>query len=425
MKILLIYVITENVNIPVMPLGMACIAASVQNAGHTVKSVSMAPKDIAPVIGAVVSGFAPDMIGISVRNIDDQKMKRPVFLLDPVRSAVSRCRDLSDAPIVLGGAGYSIFPESVLRFTGADMGIQGEGETAFLTLIDRISRHAPIQDIDGLLLSGETPRSTKRIPDRLDAHPMVPANMLKALSTGLEKQDFWLPFQTRRGCPMQCSYCSTPQIEGEILRKKSVGRVIRELEGYASAGFRRIFFVDNTFNIPASYAGTLCDAIIQAGLKISWRCILYPWKTDPDLIQKMAAAGCAEVSLGFESGNLEILGRMNKRFTPQEVRQFSDLLKASRIRRTGFLLLGGPGESLNTVMKSLTFADSLELDALKLTTGIRIYPNTLLARSAIEEGIIHPEDDLLYPRFYLAGGLKDQLFQFVEKWAAERPYCLP
>ena len=424
MKILLIYVITENVNIPVMPLGMACVAASVQNAGHTVKSVSMSPEDIAPMIGAAMSDFTPDIIGISVRNIDDQKMRNPVFLLDPVQSAVSCCRRLSAAQIVLGGAGYSIFPESVLRFTGADMGIHGEGETAFLTLIDRISRHAPIQDIAGLLLSGETPRSAKRIPDRLDAHPMVPLDMLKNLSTGLEKQDFWLPCQTRRGCPMKCSYCSTPQIEGEILRRKPVDRVIRELEGYAAAGFRRIFFVDNTFNIPPSYARTLCEAIVGAGLKISWRCILYPWKADPDLIRKMAAAGCVEVSLGFESGNPEILGRMNKKFTPQEVRQFSDLLKTNQIRRTGFLLLGGPGENLNTVMESIAFAESLELDALKLTAGIRIYPNTPLARCAIEEGIIHPEDDLLYPRFYLAKGLEGRLFQMVEKWAAERPYCL-
>lgn len=424
MKILLIYVVTENINIPVMPLGMACIAASVQNAGHRVKTATMGPKDVAPVIGAALSGFTPDMIGISVRNIDDQNMKRPVFLLDPVRSAVSCCRDLSNAPIVLGGAGYSIFPESVLRFTGADMGIQGEGETAFPALIDRIGRRAPIQDIPGLWIPGHPPPHSKRIPDRLEAHPIVPADMLKALSTGLEKEDFWLPFQTRRGCPMQCSYCSTPQIEGNFLRKKPVDRVIQELKEYAAAGFRRIFFVDNTFNIPASYAKALCEAIIQAGLKIRWRCILYPWKADPDLIRKMAGAGCAEVSLGFESGNLEMIGRMNKRFTPQEVRRFSDLLKTYQIRRTGFLLLGGPGESLNTVMESLAFAESLGLDALKLTAGIRIYPNTRLARSAMDDGIIHPEDDLLYPRFYLAGGLEAQLFQLVEKWAAERPYCL-
>ncbi|MDY0377727.1 MAG: cobalamin-dependent protein, partial [Desulfobacterales bacterium] len=247
MKILLIYVITENVNLPVMPLGMACVAASVQNAGHTVKSVSMSPEVIAPMIGAAMSDFAPDIIGISVRNIDDQKMRNPVFLLDPVKSAVSCCRRLSTAPIVLGGAGYSIFPESVLRFTGADMGIQGEGESAFPALIYRISRHEPIQDIAGLWLSGQTPLSAKRVPERLDAHPMAPVDLLKSLSTGLEKQDFWLPYQTRRGCPMKCSYCSTPQIEGELLRQKPIDRVIRELEGYAAAGFRRIFFVDNTF----------------------------------------------------------------------------------------------------------------------------------------------------------------------------------
>ena len=84
--------------------------------------------------------FNPDVIGISVRNIDDQSMENTQFLLDDVREAVAVCRSLSKAPIVLGGAGYSIFPESSLEYLGADMGIQGEGEKAFPALLKRIER---------------------------------------------------------------------------------------------------------------------------------------------------------------------------------------------------------------------------------------------------------------------------------------------
>jgi radical SAM superfamily enzyme YgiQ (UPF0313 family) len=120
----------------------------------------------------------------------------------------------------------------------------------------------------------------------------------------------------------------------------------------------------------------------------------------------MAEAGCVEVSLGFESGAEPILREMNKRFLPDEVRRISDLLATHGIRRTGFLLLGGPGETQVSVEESLAFADSLHLDLLKVTVGMRIYPDTPLARTALRDGVITPEDDLLFPRFYLTPGLE-------------------
>src|SRR5210317_968230 len=139
MKILLISANTEQINMPVLPLGMACVGAAVQNAGHEVKILNlMMVRDIRGLLREDISGFTPDVIGISVRNIDDQLMERPNFLLDQVRTVVSECRNFSDAPIVLGGAGYSIFPRRALEYLNADMGIQGEGEKAFVMLLERL-----------------------------------------------------------------------------------------------------------------------------------------------------------------------------------------------------------------------------------------------------------------------------------------------
>jgi hypothetical protein len=89
----------------------------------------------------------------------------------------------------------------------------------------------------------------------------------------------------------------------------------------------------------------------------------------------------------------------------------------------GFLLLGGPGETRASVEESLAFADSLELDALKLTLGIRIYPNTGLARRAVEEGLVAPSDPLLFPRFYLSEKLQPWLGETVARWAQGRSNC--
>jgi radical SAM superfamily enzyme YgiQ (UPF0313 family) len=210
-------------------------------------------------------------------------------------------------------------------------------------------------------------------------------------------------------------------IEGKGTRKRSVKSVIDALSRYASAGFDHFFFVDNTFNLPQGYAIDLCDRMIDAGLGISWRCILYPGKVEEELVEKMAKSGCVEVSLGMESGSDIILKKMNKRFLKDDVRHASDLLKKHGIRRMGFLLLGGPGETRQTVMESLKFADSLELEMVKVTIGIRIYPDTDLARHAKRVGILSADNNLLSPRFYIENGMKGWLRKVVQEWMKDRP----
>jgi radical SAM superfamily enzyme YgiQ (UPF0313 family) len=138
----------------------------------------------------------------------------------------------------------------------------------------------------------------------------------------------------------------------------------------------------------------------------------------------MAKAGCEQVSMGFESGSKRILKNMNKRFTLAEIRQISDILSDHGIRRMGFLLLGSPGETRKSIEESLVFADSLKLDSLKITAGVRIYPHTSLAKKAIEEGVISSQDDLLLPRFYLAEGVEPWLRETLKGWATTRPHWM-
>jgi radical SAM superfamily enzyme YgiQ (UPF0313 family) len=136
----------------------------------------------------------------------------------------------------------------------------------------------------------------------------------------------------------------------------------------------------------------------------------------------MAAAGCKEVSLGFESGSGKILRLMNKKFQPEEVCRISQILKKYGIRSMGFLLLGGPGETKKTVEESYSFADSLDLESMKITTGTRIYPHTLLARIAVREGVIEPDEDLLFPKFYIRQEIKDWLEETVSSLTKDRPH---
>ncbi len=420
MRVLLISANTERINLPTIPLGLGYVAAATRRAGHEVSFLDlMVEDDAGTVVRAALERLRPDVIGISVRNIDDQKMEGTRFLLEPVKALVAVCRELSQATVVLGGAGYSIYPESVLDYVGADMGIQGEGEVAFPMLLDSLVRGADPTEIPGLYLRGRGMQKERIFERNLDSLAM-PEDHLRVPPADMS-EDFWLPLQTRRGCPMRCSYCSTATIEGTVTRRRSPGLVVQEIARLVDKGFSRFHFVDNTFNLPASYAKDLCRRITASGLDITWRCILYPWKVDEELVREMARAGCREVSLGFESGNEEILWAMNKRFSPDAVRRISRILGDYGIRRMGFLLLGGPGETRESVEESLGFAESLTLEAMKVTTGIRIYPYTALARIAVADGTIAPDDNLFLPRFYLVRELREWLPETVKTWLVGRP----
>ena len=420
MRVLLISANTEKINMPTLPLGLASVATTTRKAGHDVAMADlMVEKDMRSVLKGAIEGFRPEIIGISVRNIDDQNMENPRFLLDPVKEIVSGCQSLSEATIVLGGAGYSIFPESALSFLGADMGIQGEGEVVFPDLIERLERGASLSGLPGLYLPGHGLQCKRMFAKNLDTLPLPDTDLLSLPS---QKEELWMPVQTRRGCPLNCSYCSTGTIEGRVLRRHSPEAIVQWIARWREAGVHQFYFVDNTFNLPPSHAKEICRKLIDHGLNTRWWSILYPKHVDKELVGLMARAGCEQVSMGFESGSERILKNMNKRFTLKEVRQISEMLSEHGIRRMGFLLLGSPGETRRSVEESLVFADSLKLDTLKITTGVRIYPHTSLAKKAIDDGVISSHDDLLLPRFYLAKGLENWLQETLKNWATTRPH---
>ena len=422
MNVLLISANREDITMLTLPMGLACVAAAVEKAGHKARFLDLlSVEDIPAAVKEAIRSFQPEAIGVSVRNIDDQSMDSNRFLLDQAKEVVNLCREFSAAPIIIGGAGYSIFPDTALEYLGADMGIQGEGEAAFPMLLERIEKRRGLAGIPGLYLPGKGLQGPLSFIRDLDGLPYPEPAIFAA--DDQSQTSAWLPYQTRRGCPLDCSYCSTASIEGRITRRRSPAAVVANLASWVKSGFTQIFFVDNTFNLPASYAIELCRGITEAGLKISWRCIFYPGEVSRPLVEAMAKAGCWEVSLGFESGCEPVLRGMNKHFGPKEIREANRLLAEFGIRRIGFLLLGGPGETRASVEESLAFADSLNLDALKLTIGIRIYPKTDLARRAVAEGLIAPGDSLLHPRFYLVKALQPWLPETVARWAAGRPYC--
>jgi len=410
MDVLLISANTERLNMVTLPLGLGLVAAATRRAGHRVEFLDLlSAADPTAAIREAIERVRPDVIGISIRNIDDQSSAAPRFLLAQARPVVDACRSCTGAPVVLGGAGYSIFPRAALEFLGADFGIRGDGEAAFPALLERLGRGEDPRGIPGLYVAGEDLDRGRAVAPDLDDLPLWD----DALSGCADPADptLWVPVQSTRGCPNDCSYCSTASIQGRALRCRSPREVAATVSRLSASGWRRFYFVDNSFNLPESHAYEMCAALEPLG--VEWRCILYPHGVTEGLVDALARAGCIEVSLGFESGCVTVLRQMNKRFTPDEILQVSGWLKARGIRRFGFLLLGGPGETRESVEESLAFARQVAPDLLRITVGLRIYPGTALARQAVAEGVLDPADDLLQPRFYLAPGLDPWIRQRV------------
>ncbi|MEW5735001.1 MAG: radical SAM protein [Thermodesulfobacteriota bacterium] len=413
MKILLLYPASEKGPMLVLALGMACVAAAAERAGHAVQVVTLRDRSrAARDVAGAVQELSPGVVGVSARNVDDQCRERPDLLLDFIRETVAAVRAATDAPIVLGGAGFSIFPAQALRFCGADYGIAGDGEQAFLALVQCLETGRDPGGMDGLWIPGREPRARAARVLNLDGFPLPLPDRHLPLPAPEARAGTFVPVQSRRGCPLGCAYCSTHLIEGRRLRKRNPALVAANMKEYAAAGCRKFFFVDNTFNLPESYARDLCAAIRDLG--VTFRSIVYPGRLSEGLVQEMAAAGCDEVSLGFEHGDSRMLRALRKRFSPEDVRRDVSALRRCGIRSTGFLLLGGPGETLESARAALAFARSLDLDSVKVTAGIRIYPDTPLCRTAEAES--GPFADLLPPSFYLQEGLGRGLAEILERY---------
>lgn len=420
MRVLLVSANTEKINMPTVPWGLGCVAAAARRAGHAVRLVDlMGGAEPEAALAAAIAEAEPEVIGISVRNVDDQNARQPAFLLEKVRRVVAACRAASAAPVVLGGAGYSIFPEAALEYLQADLGIVGEGEQAFCDLLAALQRGESDPVVPGLFVRGRGERLPRRFASPLDGLPLPGDDLLASCRTA--GADLWLPVQTRRGCPLDCSYCSTPAIEGRRIRRRAPEPVADWMARWAEQGFGRFYVVDNNFNLPRDQALALCRAVAERAPGVRLRGILNPLGVDEPLVAAMARAGFCEVSLGFEAGNERMLHALGKPFDLRQVQRASRLLAEHGIRRMGFLLLGGPGETRASAAESLDFVAALGLDAVRATTGIRIYPNTPLHATALDQGVVDPEDDLLQPRFYLSPELAPNLDATVASWKVRYP----
>jgi radical SAM superfamily enzyme YgiQ (UPF0313 family) len=391
----------------VLPSGACIIAEAAERAGHAVSLLDLLfASDPLRAIQATLKQTKFDVIGISVRNIDNIDMGSPRFFIIELIRLIEAVRTLTNAPIVLGGASLMMMPEEILRATGVGCAVIGDGERTFPRLIERLAQNEPWEDLPAVasLVNGKF-RANWTAPGHSYSCAAPDYNRwlnMKAYRANLAT----VPLQTKQGCPFQCVYCTYRKIEGSGYRLADPESAAQHALRYASSGLQDIEFVDNVFNAPYGHALSVCESLIRAEPRARFQSVeMNPVSFDHQLLSAMERAGFVGIGLTVESASDSVLQGLGKGFTAQEVHEAAAVVKAHKLPCLWIFLLGGPGETRETVRETLRFAETSirPQDAAFFNVGIRIYPGTGLEAIARREGVLSmPASSMLAPLYYVS-----------------------
>jgi len=416
MKLLLISPNTEFLPDPIFPLGLAYIAATLKHHGidHRVLDLCFTP-DLESELSREIDDYQPDLIGLSLRNLDNVSYPKYTSYLPFYREVIGIIRQHTDCRILLGGSAFSLMPNEILEYLGADFGIVGEGEAAIVALLDRIEKE---KQTGHPLSKGIIRDQDIGIIQKLDAQPVPDRSGFDSAA--------YLRFggmgnlQTKRGCPFNCIYCTYPIIEGRKVRLRSPKKICDEIESLIHQGIDTIFFVDNEFNFPVEHAQFVCHEIIRRKLKIKWSGYANPKYIQPRLVTLMRDSGCTGIEFGSDAADPDMLKRMGKAFTLEEMIRASETCRGSDLSFCHSLLIGGPGETMETVQRTFDAILAMAPTAVICMVGIRVFPGTRLFEIARKEGGLPSHQDLLKPFFYLSPAIRDTILPFVKRFSKDQ-----
>ena len=401
-----------------VPIGLAYLAASVDEERHTLKVLDlMFADDAVAEVADAVSEFEPDLIGMSIRNLDNQSSLNPVWNLPAVRDIIERIRQLSDATTLIGGPAFSIMPAECLDYVGADLGIAGDAAEAFATLVERLEAGADYRDIPGIVYrddtnDGEIVVSEGRFTSSFHRAPRLDLLDMRAYNGS----GFGVGVVTK----LAQAYYPTPgaDFNGGDWRIREPSEVVDEIRALDNDfGINKVFFIDSGFNILAEHAKATCRAIIDAGLRVRWNSYVRPSDdADAELMGLMKESGCslalmAEGGRGGESLDDRLAG----------LERMSGLCREVDLPFTMNMTFGEPGDSESSVEQKLDFLKRVDAAFSVLRVGTRVLPNTGAAQTALLEGLIESESELMRPTFYTDASVRDWIADRLREEVAEYP----
>lgn len=408
------------------PVGMAYVASAAQDAGHDVRFLDLSrSRRPAADLDRAIREHRPGVVGFSVRNLDNaihQRFESHLHEHDALIEVAHR----GGARVVLGGPAISLLAERSLDVLAADFAVIGEGEETFPALLAALDGGRDPGSIPGLAVRNGNGHAVTTPPSRL---PRFGASGLERWIDwrAYGRSGFTWPIQTKRGCALQCTYCSYPALEGRQHRVRPAGEVVDEIERVSRVAKPRTFeVVDSTFNVPVEPALALCRELRRRKVRVNLTAMgVNPLGATEELFAEMEAAGFNSAMITPESASEQMLASFRKGFGRDAVERAAERIRRSKMACAWFFLLGGPGETEATVAETLDFIErrlDWERCLTIIFTGIRIHPGTALAASERAAGRLAAEDDLSRPVFYLSPEVRESwMIERINQTIARRP----
>jgi hopanoid biosynthesis associated radical SAM protein HpnJ len=325
------------------------------------------------------------------------------------------------------GPPVTIEPEKTLRASRAiDFVVKREFDYAIVDF----ANGKPLEEIPGVVFrkNGGFQNNPEAPPiENLDALPWVTKVYKRDLDFRRYNVPFllnpYLSFYTSRGCPAQCTFCLWPQTHsGHRWRLRSTDDIVNEcryvLENFP--GLKEIFFDDDTFNYQKARTIELCNKL--RALKMTWSCTSRV-TTDFDTLKAMKEAGCRLLIVGYESGDQQILKNIKKGATIDMARRFTANCKKLGLTIHGDFIVGLPGETRETIQKSIAFAKELDVETIQVSIG-HPYPGTEFYDHVKKNGLITidamtDEAGHQLPNYTYPGLDRAELVDWVERFYGE------
>jgi radical SAM superfamily enzyme YgiQ (UPF0313 family) len=410
---------------PVAPIALDYLASALKDFGHRGDLLDLCfSNDLFADIRHHFASNSASIVAITLRNTDDTTFVTRDFFLPQIKKIANCLRECTDAPIIIGGSGFSVAPEAILGFCGLDLGIWGEGEYALPLLVERLLKGGDYRDVPGLVYRGKKGFHRNK-PSYIDL-----AKMPTPRRDAVDNSRYYVEggmggVETKRGCPKRCIYCADPLGKGSKLRLRSPSSVADEVEALLGMGIEHIHICDSEFNYPYEHARSICREIIDRGFgsRLRWYAYCSPAPFDEELCGLFLKAGCAGVNFGVDSACDRMLKTLGRDYTAEDVARTAEICHRSGLIFMYDLLLGGPGETRDSLKETIEAMKRMSPHRVGASLGVRVYPKTSLAKMVLQQDSIetnpnlHGERDssFLAPIFYLSAELGEDASRYLEK----------
>lgn len=423
-----VLLINTNLMKPVVaPVGLDYVAQAIEKEGFSFDILDLAfSSDIKKDIDDYLKNNNYFAIGITIRNIDDSYFLSQDFCLEKCKEIIDYIKTKADVPIILGGVGFSIIPIATLKYCNVEFGIISEGEFSLPLLLKRIKIKQGYQDIPNLIFKTEAGYfSTTKYYLDLEQVSLARRDAIDNLR--YYQEGGMVGFETKRGCDQGCSYCADPIAKGNKIRCRNPVDIALELKNLVEKEIYHFHTCDSEFNIPMDHAIAVCKEIVNCKLedKIQWYAYASPVPFSDELAYWMKKAGCVGINFGVDSCNDEMLRKLNRKHSKSDLENVAVICRKYGLTFMFDLLIGGPGETRNTVKETIEFVKKMEPDCVGISLGIRLYPDTPLVnkiatqeRISVENknlrGSIEGNNEMLKPIYYLSNELGEDIEEYLK-----------